>query len=562
MFVGGVSIKDIFKIINKVFYKIDNEEPLLEYFNDCFALIRELETEEDIKTAIEYSKQLRSKINKAIMKHHIDTLELVILSKKTLLFEAKYDFDSYLQYLEVNRKASEKFYAPRRKVLLPIVNCLQELVEDKLDELFISQPPRTGKTTLLLFFTTWVLGKNSERSNLYSAFSDVITNAFYNGVLEIINDKFTYTWSEVFPNAKIVKTNAKDETINVDRNKRYPSLTCRSLYGTLNGACDCNGILISDDLIGGIEEALNKDRLVNAWSKVDNNLIPRAKENAKLIWMGTRWSVVDPIGLRMELITNDVNYATRRYKVINLPALDGNEESNFVYAQNVGFSSDYYKQRRASFERNNDMASWLAQYMGEPIERDGALFLPQDMHYFNGVLPDGEPDRIFMPIDPAWGGGDYVSAPVFVQYGNTFYIPDVVFNSGEKNVTEPKIVNVIKKWGIKQVRVEKNNGGDGYREDIEKELLKQNYKLNITSKYAPTTKRKEQRIFENSPDIRELYFLEDGKRSKEYSLFMQNLFAFKMVGKNKNDDAPDSLAQGIEMKNENMGAYEIIRKLF
>lgn len=131
---------------------------------------------------------------------------------------------------------------------------------------------RVGKTTLVLFFVTWIIGRNDEMSNLYSAFSDIITNAFYRGVLEVIQDPYTYTWSDVFPNSKVKETNAKDETININRKKRYPSLTCRSLYGTLNGACDCNGFLISDDLLGDIEEALNKDRLVAAWSKVDNVL--------------------------------------------------------------------------------------------------------------------------------------------------------------------------------------------------------------------------------------------------------------------------------------------------
>lgn len=143
---------------------------------------------------------------------------------------------------------------------------------------------------MLMFFMTWLVGRDSEKSNLYSAYSDVITSAFYSGCLEVINDPVTYLWHDVFPAAKIASTNSKDETFNLDRKKRYPSLTCRSLYGTLNGACDCNGILVSDDLIGGIEEALNKDRLIAAWSKVDNNLLPRAKETAKVLWCGTRCS--------------------------------------------------------------------------------------------------------------------------------------------------------------------------------------------------------------------------------------------------------------------------------
>lgn len=150
---------------------------------------------------------------------------------------------------------------------------------------------------------------------------------------------------------------------------------------------------------------------VSAWSKVDNNLLPRAKEKAKILWCGTRWSMIDPAGLRMELLENDERFVNRRYEIINLSALDENDESQFDYDYGVGFSSEYYRMRRASFERNNDMASWDAQYMGEPIERDGALFAPGDFRYYNGVLPEGEPDRVFMAVDPAFGG-DFVASSV------------------------------------------------------------------------------------------------------------------------------------------------------
>ena len=336
--------------------------------------------------------------------------------------------------------------------------------------------------------------------------------------------------------------------MNIDRKKRYPSLTCRSLYGTLNGACDCNGILISDDLIGGIEEALNQDRLIASWAKVDNNLIPRAKEKAKLLWCGTRWSVIDPAGIRMSLLETDERFAGRRYQIINIPALNENDESNFEYLYGVGFSADYYKQRRASFERNNDMASWTAQYMGQPIEREGALFLPEGFRYYNGTLPEGEPDRVFMAVDPAFGGGDFVAAPICYQYGMDIYVHDVVYDNNDKKITQPLLAKAIQEYGIKSVRVEANKSTEAYKEGIEQILKEKSIRINMETKAAPNSVSKNQRIFDKAPDIREMMvFRESGKRSKPYDLFMQNVFSFKMVGKNKHDDAPDSLAMAIDM---------------
>lgn len=551
-------------LIEKILAKIKKTPTDYQAYEDLFSLCRSGITE-DRKEALRYSTELRSICEKSIRKLNGSIIpQLVKLSNRTLLFEAPYLFDSYMQYLEINRKPQERFYLPRRKRLKVVVDAIQELVDDELDELFISMPPRVGKTTLILFALTWIVGRNSELSNLYSAYSDIITAAMYSGVLEVINDSYTYTWHEIFPDSKIVSTNAKDEILNIDRKKRYPSLTCRSLYGTLNGACDCNGFLVSDDLIGGIEEALNKDRLASAWFKVDNNLIPRAKETAKRLWVGTRWSMVDPAGVRMDLLINDPEYATVRYKIINIPALDPEtDESNFDYQYGVGFSTAYYRQRRASFERKNDIASWNAQYMGEPIERDGTLFSPEDLQYYNGVLPDGEPDRIFMACDPAFGGGDFVSAPVAFQYDNDVYIHDVVFNAADKKITRPLVVELVLRNKVQAAQFEANNGGEEYQEWVEARLKEKGYRLNITSKRAQTTKKKELRIFDKAPEIREFYFLEQGKRSKEYSQFMMNLFSFKIAGKNKNDDAPDSLAMLVEMRDGTFGSKpEIFRRAF
>ena len=479
--------------------------------------------------------------------------------KRAMLFDAVVDFDSYMLYLELDREPSARFYQPRRKRLLGIVQAIQRLIDGDLDELFFSLPPRTGKTTLLSFLVTWLIGRESERSNLYSAYSDTITKAFYDGVLEILTDDVTYHWTEVFPAAKLVRTNAADETLDIDRRKRYPSLTCRSLYGTLNGACDCNGLMIADDLIGGIEEALNPDRMMSAWSKVDNNLIPRTKQKARMLWCGTRWSLIDPIGLRMELVKNDKAYANRRFEIISIPALDENDESNFDYEYDLGFSTELFHQRRASFERNNDMASWNAQYMQQPIEREGALFMPGDMKFYNGVLPAEAPDRVFIAIDPAFGGGDFVAAPICYQYGSDIYVHDVVYSSEDKRVTIPLLASAVKRHGVTGGQMEANKAVEAYRDEFLAALGE--YRLNLISKPAPTTQAKWSRILDKSPDIREhMIFIEDGKRSREYSLFMQNVFSYKILGKNKHDDAPDSLAMAADFALGNDGKFTVFKR--
>lgn len=487
------------------------------------------------------------------------------LYHNSLMFDGESSFDCFMRSLEFNRKPEEQFWLPRRSKLMPVCQALQDMEDGKLDELFLSCPPRVGKTTLVMMFLLWVIGRNSERSNLYCSYTDSVVKVLYNGLLEILKDTSTYLYNDVFPGKGIASTNANDLLLNIDRNKRYASFTGRSLYGTLNGACDCNGYLIGDDLISGIEEAMSKDRLQSAWAKVDNNMLPRAKETAKILWIGTRWSLLDPQGRRVDLLENDPKYRDRRWKILNTPALNAEDESNFNYLYGVGFSTDYYHQRRASFERGSDTASWLAQYMGEPIEREGAVFEPDEMRTYNGVLPEEIPERTFMVVDPSWGGGDYVAAVIVQQYGNDLFIPAVVFSNEDKTVTQPMICGAVKKWNVTAMKIEGTKMTASYGQDIDKRLREDGVRVNIqinTSHFTGTGKR--DRIIANAPDIRErMVFLQDGIRPKEYSQFMQQMYSFTFNGKVKHDDAPDVCAMCIDFVTTGIvGRAEVFRRPF
>jgi hypothetical protein len=493
--------------------------------------------------------------------------DLLPIYWKSMRNDAPYDFEKFMICMERNRPENEQFYLPRINPLHQVAQGIQDLADDKLDELFINLPSRTGKTQIVKFAMVWFGSRNPELSNLYTAYSDKITLAFYTGLTELMTDP-TYTYAEIFPQNKIVKTKGDDEIIDLNRVKTYPTFTCRSIYGTLNGACDCNGLGVSDDLLSGIEEALSPDRLETVWGKYDNNFMQRLKMKSKLINMGTRWAILDPQGRRRTLLENDPAFANRRYRIISIPALDENDESNFDYPFAVGYSSEYYKQRRASFEANNDMASWLAQAQQEPIDRQGAMFTPETMKFYNGELPldeDGKtakPDRVFMACDEAFGGGDFVSAPICYQYGNQYFIHDVVFDDGDKFVTRPLVAEAILNHSVSAAQFEETKTTADYHEWVDDYLRERNYRCNITTKAPSTRTSKQMRIFDKAPEIREFYFRDTTCRSPMYNKFMMNLYAFKMEGKVKHDDAPDSMAQLCEMKNAYVGGTRVINSPF
>ena len=476
------------------------------------------------------------------------------LLHQSYLLCAETSFDDFMIAIEWYRKPEEKFWQVRREHLLPICTALESLANDELDELFISCPPRIGKSTIVLFFTVWMMLKHPERSNLYSSYTEKVVKTFYNGCLEILGDHITYDISSVFPKAKIAHTDAADLLIDIGRRKKYPSLTARSVDGTLNGACDADQLVICDDLHSGIDEARSKDQLIKKWETVRANLLSRKKGNAKILWIGTRWSLIDCISNRIEMLETEAECAFIRHKVINVPALNEDGESNFDYMFHKGFTTADYKAIRASYETNGDLALWLAPYMGAPIERSGTVFDPTEMRYYNGELPKEtdngelvpvEPDRVYMVVDPAWGGGDYVAGAVCYQYGDEIYIPEVVYSNGDKSVTQPLIVAAGMKHSISALYIEATRVTASYAAEVDARFRDNGYRVNIQAnvKNWNGNRGKQQRIFDKAPEIRErLIFLESGKRDKTYSAFMQNVFSFVVEGKNKHDDAPDCLA--------------------
>lgn len=520
------------KVLLKISEKIKKEHTA-QSFTDMFGMVRET-AKTDLPLAVQYGRWLSGELERYIPVSGKDIKELYALHKRVLLWLAPNDFDSYLLYVEWNRSPEKKFYPPRRKVLRPLVQDLQDLYEGKIDFLGVSLPPRVGKSTLCIFFMTWVMGNRPAVASVMSGHSDKLTDGFYRELLSIITDNEQYLWHDVFSGVAIADNSAKNETIDLDKKKRFPTMTCRSISGTLTGAVEIGsgGILYVDDIIEDLEESLNPLRLQSKYDAYLNQLKDRKKLGALELMVGTRWNVLDPLGRIQAQYEGNERY---RFRVI--PALNDEGESNFNYQYGLGFDTAYYRDMKDSI----DDATWNAKYMGKPYVREGLLFPEDELLTYNGVLPDGDPTKIAV-CDVAWGGGDSLSMPIAYVYGSDVYIHDVVFNNGNKEITYPVVIGRLKQHLTHKARFEANNGGHEYADNVDKELRKDGIHINIFSKRAPNNQSKLARIIQFSPDIKKWYFLGDKYRGKEYRAFMREVTTFVQTGKNLHDDAADSLA--------------------
>jgi len=518
---------------------------------DYFETLRLLE-KEDFALAHEKVKQIR-KISAEEAKRHISE-KMLEINKKTVLFDAPYNFDCFMRYVEWNRTPEKRFWMPRRKQLLPVCKAIQDLIDDRLDILSISLPPGTGKSTMEIFLHAWSIGRFPDNPSLASGHSGMLTNSIYEGVLSILNDKEEYLWRDVFPTAGSIITNAKEQTIDIGKKHRFSSLTCRAIGASLTGATRCEKLLTADDLVSGIEEAMSKERLDKLWQAYTNDLKSRKKLGCKELHLATRWSVHDPIG-RLEVMYGD----DPRAKFIVIPALNEDGESNFNFTYGVGFDKKYF----VDMKENLDDASFRALFMNQPIEREGQLYNEDELRrYFE--LPDGEPDSILAVCDTKDRGTDYCVLPIAYQYGNDFYIEKIVCDNSNPEIVEARLVQALIEHHVHGARFESNSAGGKIAENVQKEIKQKGGRTKITTKYS--TANKETRIILSAGFAKERFLFKDNsviRKDKEYKRALNFLCGYTMAGKNRNDDVPDAISMLVDfIDSMNSSTVEVFKRPF
>lgn len=520
----------LFTILEKI-----KKAPSIEVFNDLYYMC--LETKKtDIPLATKYLMMLSDECERVIASGVMDKdiKELFALHKKVLLAGAEHSFHLFLLYIEWGREPQKKFYPPRRKVLKQVVDALQELEDDKLDLLAISLPPGSGKTTLAIFYLTWLAGNHSDEPMLTGSHSNSFVRGVYDECLRILDPQGEYLWHDVFPTVSVSNTNAKDCRIDLGKRKRFETLEFTSI-GTGNaGLYRASKLLYCDDLVSGIEVALSKERLDKLWETYTTDLRQRKiGDHCKELHIATRWSVHDIIG-RLEHDYGDSD----RAKFIVIPALDDNDESNFDYAYGVGFNTKFYHEQRNIMED----ASWRALYMNQPIEREGLLYQEDELRrYFE--LPDGEPDAILSVCDTKDRGTDYCGMPIVYQYGQDYYVEGIICDNSNPEIVETRLVMALLEHKVQMSRFESNSAGGRVAQKVQEQVKAKGGRTKITTKY--TTANKETKIIVNSPWVKEHCLFKDNSviTDKEYKKALNFLCTYTMAGKNKNDDIPDVFAQ-------------------
>lgn len=399
----------------------------------------------------------------------------------------------------------------------------------------------THNTTLLKFFHSAVIGWFPDDYSLFYSHSGDITRMYYDGVYQMVDDSLEYAWHDIFPDLKITSTNALMQQFNVGKYKPFPSLQTTSVGAKSAGKVRASKFLLTDDMIGSLEEALNKSYLDKMWGAYTVDALQRKTVDSnnnpcKEIMQATRWSTQDVIG---RLI--DIYDGNNRVRVISIPATDPETgDSNFDYAIG-GFTKEFFAKQALLM----DDVSYNCLYMQQPVEREGLLF-PEEKIMRYKELPTSKIERITAQADTKSTGTDFFVLPVLIKYEgkDLYYCVDCVCsNSSDYEAQYENSANLLADNKVEDCEFEGNSGGDRVSLEVDKRVLEKGWICNISSRMTETNK--EARIYQCSNWILQHVVFKDKKLytpKEPYGVMMSLLAQYSTSGKKQLDDVPDTFA--------------------
>lgn len=532
------------------------------------------------KDNLQYSESIRiaiilsERLNEMIMLNKDDYKlieKLYKILQENYYYLARYLFNYFAVAMELGIEKAKQFLAPRTCVLNYVNWELTKFYYKDRAVMTISMPQGTGKTETCKRFMAFAIGNNPNLPNMMVSYSaSIAKDKFYNGIISLYADEMG-NYRKIFPEVNLIYKSAETLSLDFRDDKKTTvhseySLYCAGFDGSITGRTRAHNILYVDDLVKDIEEASNKDIMDKKWTEFTGTLKKRMQGHCKLLLVGTIFSINDPLSRLIEYYKSK---DSKRIKIIKIPGLNENGESNFNYGYGFAITTEMFLEDKDLM----DAVSFECLIQQNPIERDGILFNEEEFRKFKDYERDETYERTVASVDVAWGGGDSLSMPIVDEHKNgDCPLIDVYFSKGSKEETIPQVVAKIIEHHITYVFFEANNGGDMYADAVKEELKKKGINdCYVDSGKAPTTKSKLDRILAQQGAIKGalastyrllIKYRDVVRGNRMYNDFLNELFRFsqnlKKQGK-QHDDSPDSLASLFTnvLKNENnrAGAY-------
>ncbi len=253
--------------------------------------------------------------------------------------------------------------------------------------------------------------------------------------------------------------------------------------------------------------------------------------NTPIIIIMQRLHEHDLCGYLMELEPDE-------WEVLSVPCIsyneDGEEEALWPFKHTI---EELHK-----IESANQFV-FDTQYMQNPKPLEGLMYSKLRTY---DILPMEQSIRKNY-TDTADKGADFLCSVCYVETPSGMYVTDVLYTDKPMEYTEVKTAEMLLINGTQLVKVESNNGGEGFARNVEKNVRLQGtpvaLKMNFTSFFQSLNKNV--RIFSHSAEVQNLIHFPSDWETR-WPQFAQAVKGYRKVGRNAHDDAPDVLTGMVE----------------
>lgn len=425
-----------------------------------------------------------------------------------------------------------------------ICEALMDVVRGKTKRLIINIAPRYGKTLLVSrLFVAYGLAINPKSNFLLLSYSQTLVEENSRAIKDILNTEYykavfdtrlqygnssTIKWKTeqgggVYATTPLGQVTGFGAGIYKGENTEPEFEQYNS--GNFGGAIVIDDPLKPDDAISDlIREQVNNRFESTIRSRVNNKDVP-------IIIIMQRLHEHDLCGYLQEIEPDE-------WQVLSLPCItyDENNQPHPLWKSKQSLD-DLEKLRIA----NNYV--FETQYMQNPKPLEGLMyreFRTYEQLPYNGGQSKG---KFCCYVDSADCGTDYLCAICYFQNKFAIYIIDVLFTQKPMEYTEPVLSQMLKRYNIQTCIIETNGSGRVFMRNVER-ISREigNYKTAFLGK--TTTQNKAVRIFTFANEVNNLIYMP--QHWQQWREFYTQIIAFRRVGHNAHDDAPDVLTAIVE----------------
>lgn len=417
-----------------------------------------------------------------------------------------------------------------------ICDKLNDVLTGKIRRLIINIAPRYSKTELVSrMFIAIGMAINSAAKFILLSYSEDLALGSSVAVKDIVKSD---EYKQLFGVEVAVGTDTKSQWNTTQGGGMYARSSLGPVTGFGAGAVEnegedweFGGALVIDDpikptdaLSDNIREAVN----LHFETTIRNRLNSR---NTPIIIIMQRLHEHDLCGYLMELEGEE-------WEVLSIPCIsfneDGEEEALWPFKHTI---EELHK-----IEAANQFV-FDTQYMQNPKPLQGLMY--QNFRTYD-VLPMEQSIRKNY-TDTADTGADFLCSICYVETPTGMYVTDVLYTDKPMEYTEVKTAEMLLINGTQLVKIESNNGGRGFSRNVERNVRLQKTPVAMKMNFSTFQQglNKNVRIFSHSAEVQNLiYFPSDWE--KRWPQFANAVKAYRKVGRNAHDDAPDVLTGMVE----------------